>query len=252
MSKGVFEDYAKYYDVFYKDKNYENELQNILKVLRRHNISFKDKKILEIGSGTGSYSRELFKLSHNLICLDISATMVSFAQKRYPHIHFRTGSLTKFNLKSPVDIAFSLFHVNSYLSCKEEMNESFKLISENLNYLGVYVFDVWVAGSMVYNKLETRKKIIREDNLVFSRISKPSHFIEQEIVEVKFDIEVYDGDKLTSTTTEIHRMKYWSIDTINILAETNGLKVIDTFDISTASRLTNDSWGATFILQKIK
>ena len=56
---------------------------------------------------------------------------------------------------------------------------------------------------------------------------------------------------LINTFNEVHSMKYWSLETIKLVLDSKGFKIIDTFDIISGSRINNDSWGATIIARKL-
>jgi predicted TPR repeat methyltransferase len=51
----VFKDYAKYYDLLYQEKNYEEECDFIEQVFRGFS-KLKVKSILELGCGTGGHA----------------------------------------------------------------------------------------------------------------------------------------------------------------------------------------------------
>ena len=51
MSK-VFDSYAAYYDLLYRDKNYKAEVVYICRLLKKYKID--SGTILELGSGTGN------------------------------------------------------------------------------------------------------------------------------------------------------------------------------------------------------
>jgi len=73
-----FKDYAKYYDLIYKDKDYEKEVDFI------ENIFWKNrpKKILEVGCGTGNYTKILLKRGYEVTALDISEDMLKIAEEK--------------------------------------------------------------------------------------------------------------------------------------------------------------------------
>ena len=56
-SPELFQGYSQYYDLLYRDKDYEREAAYIDALLRRHGVL--GKNILELGSGTGRHARRL-------------------------------------------------------------------------------------------------------------------------------------------------------------------------------------------------
>jgi ubiquinone/menaquinone biosynthesis C-methylase UbiE len=74
-----FGEYAKYYDLIYKDKDYRKEVDFIENIFK---ITYKPKSILEIGCGTGSYTKMLLKRGYEVTAVDISDDMLKIARKK--------------------------------------------------------------------------------------------------------------------------------------------------------------------------
>ena len=76
-----FKDYADYYDLIYKDKDYRKEvdfIENIFEFEDTH----KPKKILEVGCGTGSYTKILLERGYEVTAVDISGNMLEIAGEK--------------------------------------------------------------------------------------------------------------------------------------------------------------------------
>ena len=73
-----FNQYSKYYDLFYKNKKYSKEILNIKKLVKLN----KQEKVLEIGCGTGNHSFELSKHCGQILALDKSLEMIKIAKKK--------------------------------------------------------------------------------------------------------------------------------------------------------------------------
>ena len=77
----TFSKYSEYYDLFYKDKDYEAECDFIEEVFKRYS-SIPVKSILDIGCGTGGHAIPLTKRDHSVTGIDISTTMLEKAKQR--------------------------------------------------------------------------------------------------------------------------------------------------------------------------
>lgn len=55
----VFADYARYYDLLYRDKDYKAEAEYVARLIRKFHPATQN--ILELGSGTGIHARLLSK-----------------------------------------------------------------------------------------------------------------------------------------------------------------------------------------------
>ena len=73
-----FEKYSYYYDLLYKDKNYEAEADYVKTKLlqQKQNI----KTILEFGSGTGRHAKLLAKRGFEMCGVERSQTMIEKAR----------------------------------------------------------------------------------------------------------------------------------------------------------------------------
>ena len=115
-SKGkVFGELADYYDLLYEDKNYSKELKFIEK-------SFPEgaKKILELGCGTGSYTKLLLEKGYDVTSIDISEKMLNIARKKVPYGKFIQGDIKDFKLNEKFDVCLVLFAVMGYVTSNED------------------------------------------------------------------------------------------------------------------------------------
>src|SRR5262245_45892793 len=78
---GVFsEDYAAYYDLLYRDKDYATEAGYVAGLLKHHGVN--GNAILELGSGTGRHALELVRMGYEVLGVDRSEAMVRIASQR--------------------------------------------------------------------------------------------------------------------------------------------------------------------------
>lgn len=76
----IFEEYAYYYDLLYKDKDYIKEAKYIDKLLKEENENIN--YILNLGCGTGNHDTELHKLGYSIHGIDMSESMIAEANKK--------------------------------------------------------------------------------------------------------------------------------------------------------------------------
>src|SRR5579871_3905004 len=99
MKAGVFSQYAQYYDLLYRDKDYAGESRFIDELLRQAGVQAGP--LLDIGCGTGSHARELARLGWKVTGIDLSPEMIGLARKRIPPgfvIEFLPGAAAEFDL----------------------------------------------------------------------------------------------------------------------------------------------------------
>jgi len=246
----TFSQYAHFYDLLYCSKNYKFEFENLVKRIPQDGI----KNVLELGCGTGKYSSLAAKLFEDVTAVDLSPDMIRLAKTKNnkPNIQYLVSDIRLLDLDETYDLIFSLFHVFSYLTSKTALNEAVAAAASCLRQGSYFCFDVWSSAGLVKNNLEMRRKEVGNkvgDKII--RYSYSIHNAQEENVLVNFDFIVLENSKDPKFFQEQHLMKYWSREIICEVAMNHGLKVIDTFDLHTGKNVSNDSFGATYLFEKL-
>ncbi|RZK18094.1 MAG: class I SAM-dependent methyltransferase, partial [Flavobacterium sp.] len=75
-----FQNYSKYYDLLYKDKNYKAESSYVAETLR--NAMPDVSSVLELGCGSGSHASYLSEEGFDITGIERSPEMVDIARKK--------------------------------------------------------------------------------------------------------------------------------------------------------------------------
>ncbi len=80
-----FNEYARYYNLFYGDKDYKHEAEIIDRLIKKYNYENAKNalKILNLGCGTGKHDHELNCLGYKIKGIDLSEEMVNIALNCY-------------------------------------------------------------------------------------------------------------------------------------------------------------------------
>ena len=122
MNKSIFERYSEYYDLLYKDKDYNAEVKYLNRLISRHGANFKD--ILEFGSGTGKHARILAELGYKIHGIELSANMVSKTET-VSGFTCQQGDIANTKTGKTYDVVLSLFHVMSYQITNKQLKNVF-------------------------------------------------------------------------------------------------------------------------------
>ena len=251
----VFEKYAQYYDLLYKDKDYIAETDYILSIIKKYQPE--TQKILEFGSGSGIHGRILANAGFHVSGIERSQEMIDLGlssnQEKDQTASFSCtqGDCTSTFIGDDFDTVISLFHVLSYQTSNEEVLAMLKNAHRQLNPGGVFIFDYWYAPA-VWNLGPTlRVKRVSNQQLAITRIAEPECFRKQNIVKVKYQTFVEDlKSNHISEIKETHEMRAFETEEIIEFANETGFTLLHSEEWLTRHTPSKETWGVCTILQK--
>lgn len=243
MTTAVFGAYSKYYDLLYKDKDYEAEANYIANMLGNA------KDILELGCGTGKHAYLLKQKGYDVYGIDLSESMIEKAKELGNNCE--VADVRDFRMNKQFDAVISLFHIASYQTTDEDITNYFKTASYHLNKGGKFIFDLWYKPAVLAQLPEKRIKELENDDIRVKRYCTPNHLIEKSIVEVNYDIEITDKKTgMVEKIHEVHAMRYYSDEEIKLFASKAGIKIVKSEEWLTKAVPSEKTWGVCFIGEK--
>ena len=242
--------YSEIYNLIYQKKNYKKEFLNIKKNLPK--IDYKIKKILDVGCGTGLFTKLFFKyFNSDVLGIDSSKYMLSIAKQKIKNkkIKFQLQKLEKFSSKRQFEIIYSLFHVLSYQTKKINIENFFKIARNNLKKDGLFIFDFWNKKAVLHFKPQNKLKFFKHKNINIYNFVTPFMFLQKKIVKVNLEIYLEKNGKFKNFN-EQHEMRYFDLKEIKSLLKKNKLKLIKVFNHINNKKDMN-SWALTCITQKL-
>ncbi len=101
-----------------------------------------DAKILDLCCGTGNVSHELSKLGYDVMGVDGSASMLSYANINAPTVNFIQSDVRELNLGVKFDAIISLLDSMNHLLTVEDLEIAFRKVYEHLKDDAIFVFDI--------------------------------------------------------------------------------------------------------------
>lgn len=252
----AFHDYAYYYNLFYGDKDYPQEAAIINDLIEKYADSHAEKRILNIGCGTGRHDVELNKSGYKIHGIDLSADMINIAKSNITDTDgfiYEVQDARDFTVKVPYDIIVSLFHVMSYQNTNEDLKRVFGCVNKALNTGGLFIFDAWYGPGVLTDKPAVRVKRVEDRNNLFVRIAEPILYPNDNVVGVQYNVNVISKeDGQTRQINETHNMRYFFKPEIEELLNGNGLQLVECIDCNTLGIPDFNSWTAYFIAKKIE
>lgn len=211
----TFEQYARYYDLLYGDKDYDAEAGFVADLIRQQ--SPEAKSFLEFGCGTGLHALALARRGYNVAGIDLSQNMVERARKRLVDaqlspsvvVSFNQGDMRTVRMEQKFDAVISLFHVISYQTTNHDLLASLTTAAEHLRPGGVFVFDCWYGPAVLTERPMVRVKRIEDEVIRVIRIAEPTMYPDENVVDVRYEVLIEErASGRIERLSENHRMRY--------------------------------------------
>lgn len=249
MSFSMFNSYSEYYDLLYRDKDYQAESEYIKNILTNHGVNCG--YILEYGSGTGKHARLLATKGYNIHGIELSAEMVAKAQE-VDGFTCQQGDICTIQLKKKFDAVLSLFHVMSYQTGNNDVQAVFKRAAEHLNPGGIFVFDFWYSPAVYNQRPLVRVKRMADAQFEITRIAEPIIYPNENRVDVHYTIYSHNlKNGMMQTMTETHPMRHFSLLEIDLIAGVHGFERVMAEEFLTGKPANEDTWGVCVTLKKV-
>ena len=246
----TFQDYAYYYNAFYKDKDYAKEARQIDEILKKYGKNIHS--VINYGCGTGKHDIELSRIGYSCTGIDLSETMIEVAKQNSKNeekkIDFSVADIRKFEPEKKYDAVISLFHVMSYQNSNEDIRAAFQSARKALERDKVFLFDLWYGPGVLTDPPVVRVKEVEDDQYRLIRIARPVMHDERNIVDVNYEVLIIDKrTNITKTIKEVHSMRYFFRPELEILLQQAGFELMANIDCNTLEETDYNSWTSYFI-----
>ena len=252
----IFNNYARYYDLLYQDKDYTSETEFIDRLIQTHIID--PKTILELGCGTGNHAMLLAKAGYHVHGVDLSTEMLKYAGDRSDRVspelaarlQFSQGDLRQVRLDRKFDIVLSLFHVISYQTTNEDLLAAFETAKIHLKPGGIFIFDVWYGPAVLSDPPTVRIKRLEDRSIQVTRIAEPTIYPNENLVDVNYHIFIKDLDNNDiDELKETHTMRYLFKPELELILSKLQMQIIEQREWLTDRQPGLHTWGVYFIIK---
>lgn len=246
----TFQDYAYYYNAFYRDKDYAKEAKQIDELIKEYGNYVHS--VINYGCGTGKHDIELSKLGYSCTGIDLSETMIEIAKQNSKVtdniIDFSVADIRTYQPSKKFDAVISLFHVMSYQNSNDDILAAFQSARKALEKGGLFLFDAWYGPGVLSDKPVVRVKEVEDDKYKLVRIARPVMHDKTNVVDVCYEVLVIDKEtSVTKTINEVHSMRYFFRPEIEFLLKQAGFELITGLDCNMLGETNFDSWTSYFV-----
>jgi SAM-dependent methyltransferase len=250
----VFGNYARYYNLLYRDKDYESEAKFVCQLLQTE--APETRSLLELGCGTGVHAAILAKLGYEVYGVDLSVDMLAEAKKRSQNLpatlasklKFAQGDIRTVRLGQKFDAIISLFHVFSYQTTNHDLQAAFATAKAHLKPGGLLIFDCWYGPGVLSDRPTVRVKRLEDAEITVTRIAEPVIHLNDNLVDVNY--QVFIKNRATSQVEELqetHKMRYLFKPEIDYLFSAHEFEFMNYGEWMTGNQPSNNTWNVYFI-----
>jgi SAM-dependent methyltransferase len=156
-----------------------------------------------------------------------------------------------FRAGSTFDAVISMFHVVSYLSGNNDLDQAFCTVAEHLEPGGVFLFDCWYGPAVLTDRPETRIRRLSEDNIGLVRIAEPTLDASTSTANVDYQLFITDQKSgIVTSFKENHCLRYLFEPELLLLLERNGLALEHSEEFMSGQPLGFSTWYGCFVARK--
>ncbi|MDY0383102.1 class I SAM-dependent methyltransferase [Trichlorobacter sp.] len=248
----VFVEYARYYDLLYRDKDYAGEAAYVHTIIQ--SCASGARSVLNLGCGSGRHDRCLAELGYEVTGVDISEEMLTAARNAAavnPGLKYVHGDVRTVQLEKKFDVVISLFHVMSYQTTNADLMAAVATAADHMHSKSIFIFDCWYGPGVLTDRPTVRVKELEDEALAVTRIAQPVMHPSENVVDVNY--RMFIKSKVNSEIHEIcetHKMRYLFVPEIQLLLTGAGLELSRSEEWLTGARLGCASWNAVFVCRK--
>ena len=242
--------YSQYYDLLYRDKNYDAEANLVRALIEKHHAGASS--ILDMGCGTGRHAVALGRMGYRVLGVDKSLEMIHLAKARLKYrkdekvldVGFQQKDIRRLELHETFDVVISLFHVISYQLSDIDLERTFSSIRKHLRPDGVFIIDFWYGPAVLKIGPSLRVKRCEDSDFKILRIAEPRIREDENHVDVQYTMFI--RSKQTDQIEEIqekHTMRYFFLPEIISLLNRNRLGVIECREWQTGRPPSDNTWS---------
>lgn len=254
----VFGNYARYYNLLYRDKDYGAEAKFIDKLLQTYAPS--TEALLELGCGTGVHAALLASSGYEVCGVDVSQEMLAQAEARSrslpPEIAsklcFLQGDLRTLRIERNFDAVISLFHVFSYQTTNQDLQAAFATAKAHLKPGGVLIFDCWYGPAVLSDRPVVRVKRLEDEEISVTRIAEPVMHANENLIDVNYQVFIKNKSSCAvEELSETHKMRYLFKPEIDYFLSENQFHPLAAGEWMTGNEPGVQSWGVYFVAKRI-
>jgi SAM-dependent methyltransferase len=201
----LYSQLADYYDRFYWWKDYNKEIDFLVKAFDRHGVEVRD--VLEVACGTGSHTSLLADRGYRVTGVDISGDVLRVARKKLEgRAAFIRGDMRDLDAAVPgksYDAVICLFSSISYNTTAADLGRTVRGMYDHVRPGGFVGFDTHFTRSGFMDGYRG-EDIFDDGKVMGARLSVSKR--RRDIGEIIFSYLISDGPRTIVLRNDVHRL----------------------------------------------
>jgi len=238
---------AACYDIFMDEVPYDKWLDYVLKIFEKYTVP--KELVLDLGCGTGIFTRMLAERGYDMIGVDSSCEMLEQARTSETNgILYLLQDMREFELYGTVRAVVSVCDSINYLLTDNDVITTFKLVENYLDKDGIFVFD--------FNTVYKYSEIIGDTTIAENR--DDCSFIWENYYDETTHINEYDltiflkEGELYRKSTETHLQRGYTVEEMKGFVEAAGLELLEIEDADTLKVIDEHSERVHLVARCVK
>jgi len=244
----AYSGFAQVYDFLMKDVDYDGWADYIEKIFKKEGL--RPKTILELACGTGNITNRLSRRDYDIVGLDISSEMLTFAQnKSYDlglNVKYLNQDMRELNYTDKVDAVLCMCDGFNYILEDNDLLVIFTKIHSLLKNDGYFIFDI----SSYYKLSEILGNNVYGEN--FEDVSYIwQNYFDEETNICELDLTIFTREnELFKRHQECHYQRAYKVEEIIYLLKRSGFENINTYKAFTFEDCQYNDERIFFICKK--
>ncbi len=250
----VFERYAPYYDLFYREKKYEGEVDYVDSLIKKYAVG-ETKTILDLGCGTGGHAVLLAQKGYHVTGVDRSDTMLAIASEKKSQkgvsVELQKGDICTVDLHKRFDVAIAMFAVMGYQTANDVLESALVNAAKHLNPNGLLIFDAWFGPAVIAQKPQDKILIKEEGSGSVIRLTRPHLDVISQMVDVNFTVLHVENDVILNCVQETHKMRFFFTKELEFMFTKTGFQTVGMHPfMELEGKLTENDWNMAVIARR--
>jgi len=251
----VYQQYSKYYDLIYQDKDYEKECDFLETVFKKYS-HIPVGTLLDAGCGTGGHAIPLARRGYKVTGIDASELMLKKAREKSEQaklkLDFNLMDLRQFHFDMKFDTAIAMYDVIDYFTTANDLQKVLRNIRGVLKTGGLFTFDFW-NGLAVPNMFHdvSLKEVQAEGKRIIRWIRREID-TSQKLCQNFHHVLIIQEGKIVDELEETHLVRYLFPQEITSQLEEAGFEVVTIYPSFNFGEVANGTAWTNIAISRAK